>query len=336
MASSVTGDEGAPGWTEAVVVEGETSVVRLVAPERSTVVGTVTEGGRPLPGARVELLSSKEEDEGLPMDLFGGGPGDATGPKGEFRVNDVEVGKYSVQITHGSRSMTWTGELDVRSGENRFDVDLPVAILEGTVTGPDGKPLAGVRVQAERAPDDGPEGRSVQRRVMAVFATDDGDGPEMSFGGGPPTPTVLTDAEGRYRLRGVLPDVDLIVKAKAPDVQPGRSERVRVAADQTKSNVDVRLETGGTMEVTLVRPTGTPANSCMVVATWDGTGDVEPRSEFSGPKGVVKLSGLKPGRWRVRVEAFGAAPVGGERSTIPEQTIEVVAGQTARPRFEVP
>lgn len=336
IGTAVSGDEGDASWTAATVVENETAVVNLLAPERSTVVGRVTEAGRPLAGARVELVTAEGDGPGGALALFGGGPNDQTDTKGEYKVNDVKVGRYKLEITHASRAMPWSADYEVRSGENRFDVDLPVAILEGVVTGPDGKPLAGVRVQAERAPDDSAGGGNVQRTVMAVFATDDGDGPEVSFGGGPASPTVQTDAEGRYKLRGVMPDVDLIVKAKAPDVQPAQSEKVRVAADQTKSHVDLRLEVGGALEATIVRPNGQPASSCMVLASWEGTGGPEPRHEFSGQKGVVKLSGLKPGRWRVHVDSFGTLPSGNERASIPDQTIEVVAGETARARFEVP
>lgn len=332
MASSVTGGAEENDWIKVVVVEGETRSLEVVAPERSSVTGRVTESGRPLSGARVELVSEAESD--LHMPFFSGAPNGKSDSDGAYSVADVKVGRYRAEVTHAARAMTWSTTVEVRAGENELDFDLPVAILEGTVKGPDGKPLAGVRVQAERAPSaDG--GQRTERRVMAVFATDDGDGPEIAFGGNADaSPSVVTDAEGRYRLRGVLADVELVVKAKAKDAQPGQSERVRVAADETKSNVDIALETGGAIEVTLTKPGGDPARGCMVRATFEGTGDVEPRHDLAGPKGRVELTGLKPGRWRLSVDIFAAPD--GNRPSIPEQTVEVVAGRSAKARFEVP
>jgi hypothetical protein len=268
--------------------------------------------------------------------FLGGSPGDQTDSQGLYAIEGVEVGRYTVRITHASRFMPWEGEKELEAGENEYDVDLPVAIVEGQVTGPDGKPLAGVRVEAERAPDDSGGGRRTERRVMAFVATSDGGEPEMAFGGGARGPTVTTDAEGKYRLRGVVPDVDLVVKAKAKDAQPGKSGRLRVAPAETRTGVDLRLEVGGAIEVTLVRAGGQPASSCMVRATFEGAGDVEPRNEFSGSKGTVKLTGLKPGRWRVHVESFATLPGDGERPAIPDQTVEVTASQTGTARFEIP
>jgi hypothetical protein len=293
-------------------------------------------GGEALGGARVELLDA---DAGAGPDiaaLFGGGTSAQTDGQGRFSLENVKVGRYRVRVSHALRAMTWDGETRVESGENRCDVDLPIAILEGRVTGPDKKPIAGARVQAERATSEGGS-QHTERRVISVMANDS-DEPEVSFGtNAGAIPSVLTDADGRYRLRGVLPDVDLVVKAQASDVQPGRSATVRVAANQTKSDVDVELQTGGTIDVTLVRQNGNPASSCMVEATFDGEGQADPRHEFSGSKGSVKLGGLKPGRWRVHVESFGGLGSNrDERSKIPDQTIEVVAGRSAPARFEIP
>lgn len=322
---------GGQEWSEVDVVEGETATLRLVAPERAKLVGRITEGGRPLTGARVELV--EEGDGGIRMPFMGSGPNDQSDSGGEYAIERVTLGRYTLRVSHSLRAMDWEAPLEIHSGENTFHVDLPVAILEGRVSGPDGKPIAGARVRAERASSDEP-GRE-RAQFIAVAMTDDaGDGPMVSFGGSGAGPTVTTDAEGRYKLRGVLPDVDLVVKAQAKDVQPGQSEKVRVAADQTKGNVDVKLETGGGIEITFVRADGRPANSCMVIATFE-EGGAEPRNEFSGPKSSVKLTGLKPGRWKLRCDAFGGGP-GGERSEIPAQTIEVVAGKTANARFDVP
>ena len=54
---------------------------------------------------------------------------------------------------------------------------------------------------------------------------DDGnEEPEVTLGSPGGGSTVSTDAEGRYTLRGVAPDVDLVVHATGKEVQPGKSE----------------------------------------------------------------------------------------------------------------
>ena len=74
----------------------------------------------------------------------------------------------------------------------------------------------------------------------------------------------------------------------------------------------------------------------MLLANCESETGIEPRHEFSGAKGVVKLSGLKPGRWKLHCDSFGNPGAGGERATIPEQTVEIVAGKTGSARFEIP
>lgn len=331
------GAGGDDGWGQVEVVEGEASSLQLVAPERATLAGRITEAGKDLAGARVELVADDDGDE-MKLPFFGGGgPNDQTDSKGAYQIERVKLGRYTLKVSHSSRAMEWEAPLEIQSGENKFNVDLPVAILEGRVSGPDGKPLAGVKVRAERAPSED-SSRTTRRSFVAIALADDGgDEPQVTFGsGGPTSPTVLTDAEGRYRLRGVAPDVELVVKAQAKDVQPGQSEKVHVGSDQTKSNVDIQLQTGGSVDVTFVRRDGQPANSCMLLATFESGSGVEPRHEFSGAKGVVKLSGLKPGRWKLHCDAFGAPGANGERASIPEQTIEIVAGKAASASFEIP
>lgn len=331
------GGNGNDGWSEVAVVDGEASTLQLVAPERATLVGRISEAGKALAGARVEIVED-DADEEMKMPFFGGGgPNDQTDSQGAFQIERVKLGRYTLKVSHSSRAMEWEGPLEIQSGENKFNVDLPVAILEGRVSGPDGKPLAGVKVRAERAPSEDSSKPTRARFVAIAIASDGGDEPQVTFGsGGTPSPTVLTDAEGRYRLRGVAPDVELVVKAQAKDVQPGQSEKVHVGADQTKSNVDIQLQTGGGVDVSFVRGDGQPANSCMLLATFEGESGVEPRHEFAGAKGVVKLSGLKPGRWKLHCDSFGSPGSNGERASIPEQTIEIVAGKTASARFEIP
>jgi len=88
--------------------------------------------------------------------------------------------------------------------------------------------------------------------------------------------------------------------------------------------------------VTVVRADGRPGSSCLVRGRIEGD-SVDPKTEFSGASGIVKLTGLKPGKWRLNVNPVGPGSLGGpEKNTVPEQVVEVKAGEAGKARFEIP
>jgi hypothetical protein len=265
---------------------------------------------------------------------FGGNGRDArTDGRGEYLFDGVEEGEYRVEVRHPSRAMSHEAKTRIREGENDLDLDLPVAIVEGRITGADGKPLAGVRVRAERAPAGGAGGR--RSFSFAVMVMDDGnEEPEVTLGAPGGGSTVTTDAEGRYTLRGVAPDVDLVVHATGKEVQPGKSEPFHVAADGVKKNVDIALEDGGSIEVSVRRASSGPAGRYLARATPSDGG--EPKIQMIGPGGSTKITGLKPGRWHVVLDPMMGPLEGGGEAPNLEQDVEVVVGQAAKASFESP
>ncbi len=325
------GSEEEPGWTSTEVGDRTTETLQLVAPARGSLAGHVSEVGKPLGNATLRLSPRSQEENALP---FGGGAREAhTDGRGEYLFDGVEEGEYRLEIEHISRAMTYEAEARVREGGNRQDLDLPLAIVEGTVTGEDGKPVAGARMRAERPPSTGGP-RRVAFSVMVV--ADGGEEPEVSVGSaGRAGPPVFTDASGHYSLRGVLPDVELVVEADTKDAQPARSATFRVAADGIKKGIDLRLERGGTIEVSVQRPGGVPAGGYLARAVL-GEGDREPKVQVVGPSGTTKLTGLKPGRWRVSLDSLSGPLPGGANQDTPEREVEVKAGETAKASFDVP
>ena len=324
------------GWSEIAVGERDELVLEIVAPARSALSGKISEGGKALANATVRLVDKSDEGPALPF--FGGGNQVRTNSKGEYKLDDVKVGEYRVFVAHASRAMDFETEVHVREGDNEKDLDLPIAVIEGRITGSDKKPIAGVRVRAERASKAGKTSHVMATSVMFTTDGSGGDGPEVSFSTGDPSgQTVFTDSDGRYKLRGVQPDVDLVVKASGKDVQPKESAVLHVAADETKSGVDLALEQGGAIDVTIVRADGRLGTACLVHGRFEGesASSVEPKTEFTGSGGSVKLSGLKPGKWRLSVDALGA-PASDDRPAVPEQEIEVNAGETKKAQFELP
>jgi Carboxypeptidase regulatory-like domain len=318
-------------WVEVELAAGAVETVTLTAKSRGGLSGHVTEAGVSLAGATVALVDADASGDalaGLPG-LRGGDPEVRTNGSGEYRLDDLEVGDYTLRVTHPARAMAYDVPVEIVEGQGELDVDLPVSLVRGRVTGPDGKPLAGVRVQAERN-EGGP--RRVMRQV--VFMTDGGDAHGGILDGSGSFEPVRTDADGLYELRGVQHDVDLVVKASGDGVQPGSSKPVRLAAGEIVEGIDIALEAGGTLPVAVERADGSPGGMCLVQATFVDGGGVEPKTGFTGQSGSTKLDGLKPGRWRLTCQPMAFA--GGEAPEVPEQEVDVVAGDNETARFQLP
>ena len=170
---------------------------------------------------------------------------------------------------------------------------------------------------------------------MTVMVTADGSGdPEVMVGSPGSDARSATDENGRYSLRGVLPDIDLVVQADPKDAQPARSESFKVRSDETKKGIDLKLERGGTIQIAVQRG-GKPAGGFLARANLVD-GDPAPKIQFVGPSGTTKFNGLKPGKWRISLDPIQGASPGGEERAIPEQEIEVRVGETAKANFEAP
>ncbi len=320
-------------WTSVEVAEGAEARVKLVAPARGTLVGRVREGGKALPGA---TLSLDEKQEGQPsfggMGLFGNQNAPKSSGSGEYKIEGVKPGKYVLSVTHPTRSMPWEGEVEVREGETRFDVDLPIAVVEGRVTGPDGKPIAGARVRAERFAE---ESGQVDQMVSVVMAVSGDDGGAFAFGNGA-SETERTDADGRYTLRGVVTGADLKVHVTGKDLQPGSSAKFRVAPDQTLRGIDLVLKQGGAVELTVMRG-GQPVRNAMVNGTHKGASGDNQQSESTGPGGVARFTGLEPGDWDFSIEDFSNLGPDSTQPPPPEhRTVKIEAGQTQKVRVDLP
>lgn len=318
-------------WSEVEVGEGETATLTLHAAPRGGLEGRVREAGKVLAGATLSL--EKEGGENMPFlmpGLGGGGPSAKSDGEGRYRIADVKEGRYTLKVEHPTRRMPQSFPLEIRAGSNTFDVELPLSILEGRVTDVNGKGLAGVRVWPERRQEEGTP--AVRGRMLMVV--DDGDAGGIvdsgQFG-----QRALTDEDGGYTLRGVESDVELVVKAEGDAVQPGSSLPVRVAPDEVRAGIDVRLEPAGTIKVEAKLADGSPARFQLVQATFldqdEDAEPIEPKFAFV-QSGSTTLKGLKPGRWNVNVRAANSGPGGAGGS---DQEVLVKPGEEAVLPFTV-
>lgn len=311
------GDDGA--WTEAKVVEGAITELTLVAPNRVVVTGVVTENGQPLAGARVVLATPEGSGAGFPiLGLGPAGPSTETDGQGEFRFDAVTEGEYELRVSHPTRIMDDRFDAEVEAIDTRFEMDLPVTLIEGRVLGSKGKPAAGVRVSARRPQAGG------QRSIGIVMVGSSGGGAQVIAGEADLSEPVRTDEDGRYSLRGVAGGVELIVTAQGDEDGSVESEPMVVDAGTLTEGVDLRFPEAGT--VTVLVEGGAADAMVMARVPGGGTPQLKPVVE-----GRAVFSGLAPGLHRFSL--FGAPAEGSARAE--PQSVEVEAGQEHEVRLGV-
>ncbi|MGD2019324.1 MAG: carboxypeptidase-like regulatory domain-containing protein, partial [Planctomycetota bacterium] len=313
---------GGDGWSEVEVTAGEVATLTLVAPNRVVVTGVVTEGGLPLAGATVVLEARGDGGVGLGfLGLGSDGPTADTDGRGAFRLDDVEVGEYALKVRHPDRAMEEAFDVEVEAIDTRFEVDLAVTVIEGRVTASSGDPVVDAEVTARRKrPSGGPA-------AMIAISSSDG-GPQVLSFGGLGGRAVRTDADGRYRLRGVVPGVALIVTASEPSLGSTESEPLEVEAGSLTVDVDLTFVQPG--QVTL-RVEGLQADALsrpLALARLDGSG--QPTAEFVRD-GVASFKGLEPGAY-----TFSIVGLGEEVTVEPESVdLDVGAGDDLEATFTV-
>ena len=324
------GDHGS--WQAVDVVEGGTAELVLVAPDRGTLTGVVTENGTPLARAEIRLATSDEQTTAaneagkLVMKLaqvFAGGLlGGAdirTDADGRFRVKDVAVGTYVVHVN--ARGMAVPAEFRVRvvTGDNSVVLPILSASVAGRVTDAAGPVRrAAIHVEPAAAP-----ANALEPGTKAAFAA------VHSILGGKRPSSVKTDLNGEFRLVRVPCNAPFVVVAESSSHVAGRSPPIRLRSGESRRGVALRLA---------------PAGRIRVHAAKDRTAGI--RAEFVGaaPHGVpprfvilkhgsAMLRSLTPGRWEVSIDGpkqAGEAKAG----AAPKRIVEVVAGKTTRVTFD--
>jgi hypothetical protein len=221
-----------------------------------------------------------------------------TDAAGAFKLDGLSPGSYRMGVLDRGKPMHQRGQppaVAIAASEHKagvvLAVDRPDGVVQGTVTGPDGKPLADAWVSVQ--PDLGSmfesmrgEREAEQSRMM-VFENRDGPGgaPESSF------PPALTDAQGRYELRN-LPRASYALVAEAQRGQlRGRASGVRPNA-----TVDIRA-----LGVTSLSGavTGATGPSALFSVELDGP----TRAQRSFTDGKFAFGRVDPGRYTVRVQS---------------------------------
>jgi len=319
----------AQGWAQVTVAEGSDQVLELVAPPRGSVEGLVREGGRPLEGANLRLVAVREgEDQGEAGWM---GPSDplatVTDHLGHFRYDALRVGSYTLVIHHATRRMPARFPIDVGPTLRSVDFNLDVTAVEGRVCDLAGRPLAGLDVQAFPLEEQG----EVQDPYQIVLREDDRGSVRVNYEQ-TARRSVRTDAQGRYELRGLLPNVPLRLHVEGQSVETFDSPPFTLAPDEVRQGFDFALRMAGTIQVELVGGESNQGSWYEVRALLVREGKEEQRSStWIGPwNRRDEMRSLAPGHYKLVCTRQGGA--GGPEPAV--QEVELKEGETVEARFQ--
>jgi hypothetical protein len=262
----------------------------VILPSASVAGRVLLPNGSPAEGARVQLESEQRVAE--LSSSFSTGFRD-TDADGHFAFDGLKPGIY--RITAGStfdhaaagsgRGRTSAGTAVVKNlvleedrSVDRLELRLQApARIEGTVTGPDGKPYAGA----------------------LVFVRDDA---ESRLAEGYPPPT--SDAAGRFAIEG-LPPGEIRIGARTDGLVTLESPRIDLRAGET-SRIALELRAGTRLRVVVQEQDGRVVGASLRVADERGTivGSAYPlpdadRADPPAPEDGARIGPIPPGRYTI-------------------------------------
>lgn len=244
----------------------------------ATLEGTVTDAaGQPILGARVWALADLPDE--IPP------PATTSAADGSFSIPHLPPGE-DLELWVCADGFLLAAET-VRAGEEPMRVPIqvkmdPVAHIRGRVLGPDGLPLAGATVHVQ--PDGG-------------FAT-----------GGEPAPTPCpmfqpetTDAEGRFDLDTVDPDLCEVTVEMPGLLHPGFSELVSAAVGESAPNLEIRMRRSAAVNGRVIDLEGKPVPGAEVWLDFVQGAD----RKITDAGGAFRIEGVGSRMRSLRISAKG-------------------------------
>ena len=310
-----------PDPVKVVIAPGGEYTIDLGSPGAFTLLGVVRESGTALVGANVWLESgSARRPKNMLLGPGSRDPSTRTDAEGKYRLADVPTGDWVLVVGHATRSMASEFVLGFEEpGLYEYDVDLTATRVDGRVLDESGRPLEGISIAVR--PE---EAARNLRNVSFVRGSSMTDAASIEG-------ATLSDADGRFQLRGVQEQRDLVVIGRGDMVQTRKSNVFHVEA-AGHASVELVLPTAGELSVT-VYVEGELGRGCGVHASYRGPnrGLAENHNLVTDDEGKVLLQGLLPGPWRIRV-----SPVDLELTEPVSREVEVEGGERAELTFEVP
>ena len=311
------------------VTEGSEETIELVAPPRGTIEGSVREGGRALEGASLRMIEVREGEDAQERGWMG--PNDplstTTDALGHYRYEGLRIGHYTLVIQHPTRRMAQRFAIDVRAEEHTQDFNLDVSAVEGRVTDLAGHPLAGLEVFAYVPDQQGYEEQSYQM----VLREDDRGSTRVNYEQNGRR-SARTDTQGRYELRGLVPNLPLRLHVEGDVVETFDSPPLTLAADELRHGVDFALRMAGTIAVQLEGGEANQGSWYEVRALLVREGKEELRSStWIGPwNRRDEMRSLSPGHYKLVCTRQGGPP-GAEPAV---QELDLHEAETLEARFQ--
>lgn len=290
-----------PGET----VEG----IEVTMRQGGTIAGVVTtEAGAPLEGATVRYIQAGEDlREWSARWQLGNAEPSTTGPDGTFLLTNVESGPLLLQVDHGSHQSVSRKGVEVGEGER---LDLEFAL-------PGGLALSGVVVDATGAPVPGAE-------VNFNFT---GDPPPNRDPYWRAPSDVRTDAEGRFRVDGVLPG-SWVLWAEAEGHADSPQLDTTAGSSGIKLTLAQAFEIAGWVRTENGRPVaGVDVDAYRVFTKDDGsTGESYEEDATTDEDGAFVIRELPTGTYSLRIGSSRWFSGGGDTDVVPTRKDGIEAG----------
>ncbi|HWM94206.1 MAG TPA: carboxypeptidase-like regulatory domain-containing protein [Thermoanaerobaculia bacterium] len=256
--------------------------------------GLVLIEDRPLPQSRVTLRGLDVTAE----------RGVTTDHQGTFRIEDLEPGRYRVEVVNAERMLSHNEDLEL-AADREIVIEIATAVLSGTVVAAgSGEAVAEALVYLQRLLGDEPGPlTTVGTNVAGSFVT-------------------ASLVPGRYRLtvrgNGYAPEERIV------DVEAGVAEPLAIELDPTSG-----------LALTVLRATGEPPRWATIVVLDEAGRPVHMEEPRLSDYGRGYLQQVPPGRWTVLVKAAGSAAAMA-RTTVPGDPLEVTLPRGAALTVRVP
>lgn len=315
-----------PGNPWPDVVAGQAQTVRVELLRGGIVRGVVrsAEDDRPIAGAEVSVLA--QGFQGF-ASLWVGTPSTTTGADGTYELVGVPPGTYGLHaLADGWSPPGGTAGLALVVPPDGGTVDQDVTLtragrVHGTVTDPQGEPVAAVRLRLEpRVAGQGRMGGMMRMAEQLIAGASAG--------------VDLTDATGRYEIHGVYSGLRWVLVAESDEYVGTESEPFEVGPGEARQ-VDLVLAPGGTLRGRVLGDGGRWLAGARVrlgrlpddlagravLNGFEADRALDPDVYTSDAEGRFVATNLPPGRLLLKVEAPGYM-------TWYRRSFAVAAGQT--------
>ena len=301
--------------------------LRIMIPEVHSLTGHVSEDGIVVPNAVVRLFLDMEfatHAQVEPLTLNEAGFANRltrTDSNGMYRFELLTMGSYFLTAERPTGGMQQVFKLEIPDQETFFEAKLHSYEVHGIVTGPQGIPLRGVQIVAERI------GSSKSGSASPGEAVRSGDAHYLTGASEP----VMTGLDGSYRITGLDGSYPIFVTARESEHSTSRAGAIFLHENPEDNEVNLDM-TQGCGAIARLDASRTLYSGFRLVAIPLRPEGPEVISSLADHKNVMRLSQLAPGWYRFELRHPTVSQV-----VIPDPVeVELYTGEVFEMSFKVP